>query len=350
MQLKSIFPIAVGLAVSHAFAIAPYSLDTFQNGTLSGWSGSTQASTLPSIVSTGGPAGANDKYLRVKSNGGTTAGGKLSIHNETQWAGDYVTNKITAVELDVKNEGTTTIKYRFVIEGISGARFVSTVPVTITPNSGWIHIAFPINSSSMTLTQGAGTLNECIATGYRIWLRHSDTASNNGSAIVAQIGVDNIFAIPGQQVLASSYIFGPGLNISGNLTNIVASDNSYLVGQVNVAAEETGDPVTIDFELTSPYTNPTAIDIISETKGEVPDIYVYADLLNWNTGLFEPIGESQLSTIDVQKFFRATGNFTRFVKAVTKQMRLRFHFAVPASETDLPWKVWIDRLTLQVSQ
>lgn len=342
--------ISLGVAISIAApAITVYSPDTFQSGTLSGWSGSTSGSTAPSNVSTGGPSGTGDRYLRVKSTGGSGAGSHLSMHNETQWSGNYIAAKVSSIEMDVKNEGSSTIKWRVAIEGASGARFVSTVPVTITPGSGWQHISFPINAASMTLTQGAGTFDDCVNSAIRIWFRHSDTPSNGGTAITAQLGVDNVWAIAGTTIFPNWHLFGPGNQIGGSLNDLFNSDNAVLIGQVNPAAEETGDPITLSVTAISPVATPLAIDAIVECRGEIVDIVQYVDLYDWTANQYVRIGTSSTTTTDTHRAYRATGLMSRFVKTGTKEISAILHFNVPASEIDLPYKVWIDRLNIQVT-
>src|SRR5262245_29513766 len=84
------------LCPSLSWAIAPNQVDNFQDGTLQNWSGGS----APTNISTGGPTGVGDRYLRISANSGL-----LGVFNRVQWSGNYVLAAIDHVNMNLNNFG-----------------------------------------------------------------------------------------------------------------------------------------------------------------------------------------------------------------------------------------------------
>jgi len=98
-----------------AFALSVGQIDTFEDGTTQNWVvgllGAPHANP-PINVSSGGPSGVDDNYLRLTAVGGAGPGSRLSTINLNQWAGDYITDGITAISMDLYNQGQTDLYLR----------------------------------------------------------------------------------------------------------------------------------------------------------------------------------------------------------------------------------------------
>src|SRR5688572_16024391 len=65
-------------------------VDDSQDGTTMGWDEGSASINPPTNQPTGGPAGANDRYLQNISSGGGGAGSRMVMLNFTpRWDGDY---------------------------------------------------------------------------------------------------------------------------------------------------------------------------------------------------------------------------------------------------------------------
>jgi hypothetical protein len=163
--------------------------DTFQDGTLNSWSSGAPDPTPPFNISTGGPQGSNDRYVRITSSGGSGAGSKLVINNTNQWKGNYISAGIGNINVFLKNEGSSVLQMRIAI--LSGSSSCSSVnPVSVPVGSGWITVNFPLSASALT----GGTVNTILANVTEVRLLHRSTPGTTGDPIAAQLGVDNITA------------------------------------------------------------------------------------------------------------------------------------------------------------
>jgi hypothetical protein len=188
---------------STALAVSFGQSDTFENGTVQGWSvGPGGHSSPPTNIATGGPSGADDNYLRATALGGGGAGSRLAFFNSMQWSGNYLAAGITAISMHVNNFGPNEAHLRLRFLGFSGGPtndVAITNAIVVPPGSGWSLITFTIDPASLVTLQGSATGALSNATELRIF--HNPAATyppqpTGPPAINVQLGFDNIRAIP----------------------------------------------------------------------------------------------------------------------------------------------------------
>ena len=110
------------LPASASSQVAAGHVNTFEDGSTQGWLinllglGAPPAAALPTNVTTGGPGGLGDNYLRLTGLGGTGAGGRLMALNPVSWGGNYLSAGITSIRMDAINLGSTDLFLRFLVE------------------------------------------------------------------------------------------------------------------------------------------------------------------------------------------------------------------------------------------
>lgn len=182
------------LALPAGAAIVVGQTDDFENGTLLGWDSGSRNPNGPTNVPSGGPAGANDHFLHLTSNGSSGAGGKLVVFNADQWTGDYLGAGVTSIRMQVDNLGATNLALRLILEGGAG-RLTTVDPVTVPAGSGWETVSFSLTSANLT----GGNFNAVMGQVSTLDLVHSPSAiafRSSAPNIAAVLGVDNITAVP----------------------------------------------------------------------------------------------------------------------------------------------------------
>lgn len=181
-------------------AVTVGQLDNFEDGTTQGWTSALLGAanpTPPANVSTGGPAGADDNFLRLSSVGGAGAGSRLVGINPSQWGGDYTANGVAWIAMDVNNFGASDLYLRLLFEdptvGPPSNTAFSTDAILLRAGSGWNSVMFPILRTD--LTAGLGSVADALANATVLRIFSSSAAAFPGEAIVASLGVDNICAI-----------------------------------------------------------------------------------------------------------------------------------------------------------
>jgi hypothetical protein len=178
-------------------AVTPGQIDTFQDGTTDNWfnGGNMQ----PMNISSGGPLGANDHFLKVTANGSGSLG-RLTVFNRTQWLGNYITAGVNEIDLDLNNFSNITLSIRLAFKsdtfsGVPG--YVTTNAFSLAPNSGWQHAVFSITPATMTAVNGPSPFATFFSAPaeFRI-INASSTGDLNGDSVVGQLGIDNILAVP----------------------------------------------------------------------------------------------------------------------------------------------------------
>jgi hypothetical protein len=189
-----------------AYAVTIGQIDTFGTGT-AGWIAPDPGNPNPPTTALGGPGGGTDAYLRLVANGGIfapeLAGSRLTVLNEAQWTGNYLSASIGAIGMDVNNFGPADVSLRLLFEsmpvpGPPVAIAFSTNPIVVPAGSGWTHIVLPITPGSLTAPFGSVTTALTNTTVFRLF--HNPNAAfggpNNGPPTISDtFGVDNITAI-----------------------------------------------------------------------------------------------------------------------------------------------------------
>ena len=202
-QLAGLLLVAVCLLQPVAgSAVTLGQIDTFEDGTLQGWSigGTVPTQALPVNVPTGGPGGDGDAYLRLTALGASSpnVGSRLSVFNEAQWTGNYLAAGVNAITMSVKNLGTTNLSLRLVLAHFPVDGFpadlmaMSTVPVVLPTGSGWTPVVFPLRPGWLKAI--AGTVQAALTTPGELRLVHNPNVSWPPPRVIASLGADNIKA------------------------------------------------------------------------------------------------------------------------------------------------------------
>lgn len=195
------------LPASGSAQITLNQVDTFQGSSSTvGW-GTGAGAPTPTVITTGGPAGAGDQYMQLASDGGAGAGSRLTVFNRAQWLGNYNAAGVNAIEMDLlspsSNPATLTIRVAYKTTTAAGSSGYSTADAFAfsLPNDGqWHHAVFRLNNTEMApvlATNGTSPttpFSTFISSPGEMRLLHSDAPSINGTAVVAMLGVDNIRA------------------------------------------------------------------------------------------------------------------------------------------------------------
>lgn len=173
--------------------------NSFQDGEMAGWGG-------PSAFNNpdGGPNGAGDRFLDVVSDG-SGSGGRLATHNTTDWLGNYQAAGVTGVSMMLRNFNSVALEMRIVLfDAVSHARWTSSTPVNLAPNSGWTLATFSFAENDLTRVQGTSSYQDVITNVERFMIRHdAGSPSAGGSAITGEMGIDNIQAVPEPATIAA---------------------------------------------------------------------------------------------------------------------------------------------------
>lgn len=217
--MKPIMPIFAALALlpvlgaSSASAIVFGQIDDFENGTTMGWANGVPGYVVN--VNTGGPAGTNDNFLQLTADG-VGQGGRLTTFNLQQWLGNYVVQGVTAIQLDLRNQGSTQLSIRLAFKSANTADapgFLSQA-IVLAPGSGWQRFSISLTAANMIRVGNPAVYNTFFSTGVadvRI-INQVGTTTLNGDFVTGQIGIDNIRAVPEPTTVA---LLAGGLGLLG---------------------------------------------------------------------------------------------------------------------------------------
>ncbi|MFO0912905.1 MAG: hypothetical protein U0795_08105 [Pirellulales bacterium] len=188
----------IGSAVADAATI--YVPQGFDSGKAEGWSGAS-GSAAPKVMASGGPQGAGDEYLLATSLGGGGRGSHLAVYQTSAaWVGDLQGAGAKGLSVDLMNPTSSQpLTMRLVVFGprVNESRWTSTAALSIPNDGQWHRFYFPLGSSVMTRVAGNASYDQTAKGALRLMLRHDTlTPSSGGTAIRAQLGIDNIALVP----------------------------------------------------------------------------------------------------------------------------------------------------------
>jgi len=185
-----------------AWSITAGQIDDFQDSTTAGWAVGVMSPVPPVNVASGGPDGVGDAYLELTSQGGGGPGSRLAVANALQWTGDYLAEGIPAVVLDANLFSANPVSLRLALVGPGGA-FASATPVVFPAFSGWQLAEFSLDAADLIAVSEGATLELTLSNVTSLRLFHSAGTPGlpaggipNGEPIVANLGLDNIEAVP----------------------------------------------------------------------------------------------------------------------------------------------------------
>jgi hypothetical protein len=188
-------------------AVSSNQLDDFQNGTVQSWQKGSASSLQPTNIANGGPTGAGDNYLQVVSQGGGGPNSRMTVFNDSQWSGNYVTAGVRQIDVDLANFGAQSLDIRIAINGgtiVGGGPgnciatcYSSNFAVTVPADGQWRNFTFPLQTSSMVLaggSSGSEPLNTVLSNAIELRIVSGTLPNWIGTAVVGTLGIDNVFA------------------------------------------------------------------------------------------------------------------------------------------------------------
>jgi len=175
-------------------------IDMFENGTTQGWGGSYSTLTpLPMNMSTGGPAGLDDGYMEISTNGF-----HLATRNQSRaWTGNFQVVGVKAISMDlVQLAGHSDVRLRLALFGPGG--MFATVERTRPLNErvGWMHHTFHLGVTDLVYvpgSEGTGILADTLSKVTTVLIRHDSLLPSPPGThpphIKATVGLDNITAV-----------------------------------------------------------------------------------------------------------------------------------------------------------
>ena len=171
-------------------------VNTFEPGIEYGWrTGNANNPTLQ----LGGPGGAGDTYLRLNSDGSGNSG-KLTMFDNLNWWGDFITAGVSAVSVDLRNfdpqNRPLSIRLGFRVASSQGSGGWCTQAITLPADGQWRTFTFALTPENMTAVGTNLTWAQMMANVSEMRILHAPNPAVQGTNIVSSIGVDNVRAIP----------------------------------------------------------------------------------------------------------------------------------------------------------
>jgi hypothetical protein len=116
------------------------------------------------------------------------------MFNAPQWNGDYITEGVSQISMDIRNSGNTELNVRLAFQSNTGSRGSTNDVFLLAPGSGWMSVTFDI--TDLFVESGPDTPLELLSAVNQMRILSSEDPNYRGDIIAATLDVDNIFAVP----------------------------------------------------------------------------------------------------------------------------------------------------------
>lgn len=175
-------------------AVTINQIDDFQSGSLHNWARGNFA-MQPLNISTGGPAGSGDAFMRIASDG-NGSNGKMLVYNDSRWTGNFT--GFSSITMDLINLGTTSLSMRLSFRdtaGMSTSGFITNDVISLLPGSGWQTMVFDL--SDLIAIETSASAPTYMANIAQMRILHAPASTTVlGENVAGILGVDNIAAVP----------------------------------------------------------------------------------------------------------------------------------------------------------
>jgi hypothetical protein len=185
-----------------AHAVTLNQVDDFQSGTTANWMNGPPSAD-PVNVSSGGPAGAGDRFLQAASTGVGGAGSRMVVFNRAQWLGNFNLTGANAIEIDLKNLSPVPaqqLSMRIAFKqttAMGAAGYVTNTALALPADGSWHHAVFKLAGADMVgINAGGLTLSNLLDNPAEMRILSSAAPSLDGDVIGAKLGIDNIRLVP----------------------------------------------------------------------------------------------------------------------------------------------------------
>ena len=185
-------------------------------------------------------------------------------------------------------------------------------------------------------------------------LRFSVTDDPNNSVTEAALDAFEIFELicedTGQIVLPTGFTIIRGRLVSGDVTDLHHSDNSYLVVQPGITQDPNEPPVWLELDGTAPTDTPTGLKFTLETNVSTPGVTQTILLYDYVAQAYEevdsrtaPFGNDLIVEIQVD------GDPSRFIEPETMAVKAQLTWLPGPLVIEYPWNVNIDQANWRVT-
>jgi hypothetical protein len=183
-------------------------------------------------------------------------------------------------------------------------------------------------------------------------------SSNDGSNVTEMIGSPHVScpfyleAIPIAEdttVAPVDYTVFRGLQVSGQLSDVQATDDQYLKFNPGITLNPSEPPVWIEFEGTLPSDNPTTLSVTLEASANSVSINQSIEMFNWDIGQYQLV-DSRLASLNSDSVvtINVTSNVADYVQAGTGHIKTRTGWRASGIVFLFPWTICIDHVAWTV--
>ena len=148
----------------------------------------------------------------------------------------------------------------------------------------------------------------------------------------------------------SSFSYSPGNPVSGGLSDLWDSDNSYLVARPGVVFSSGQQPLRLTLSSTATTSTPTRVAMVVEAKASAANFQQTIEFWNFQTNQWVIADTRAIGTTENSIEVQAPGTASNYVQSTTREMRTRLGYKATGAVFQYPWRINWDQTVWKVTR
>ena len=146
-----------------------------------------------------------------------------------------------------------------------------------------------------------------------------------------------------RSVRVSAFSMFRGIVLSGGLTQLINSDDMWIVMRPGVVLSNSEAPIQLIVEATSPSSTLTQLTFQVESHADRLNLGQFISLYDFQAGAWVAVDTHNLTTGDQTVMVHIASNAARFLQPTTHLLRTRLAYRTVAPIFSYPWRISVDQ-------
>jgi hypothetical protein len=177
------------------------------------------------------------------------------------------------------------------------------------------------------------------AEAYALCLQNIVTRINYHAENIDIVAFSGVGRVP-----ASSVTLFRGAALSGGISNLGDSDDSYLVIRPGVVFASSDYPVQAILSATAPTASPSGLRFLLEAKASAANVNQRIELFDFSTGQYVVVDQRTATLSDSITQYTVPANQPDFVDPTTLSIKARIGFKAMSAVFSYPWTASLDQV------
>jgi hypothetical protein len=147
-----------------------------------------------------------------------------------------------------------------------------------------------------------------------------------------------------KQIPPNAFVVIRGIQTGGDLSSVIASDESYMMFEPGITLSPAEPPVWLEFRSTSLTADPSTLSFAIEAAANTTGLVQRIEVFDYGVGAWQLADTRVASTADVTTTVVLAGDLSRFIFDESGEMKARVSWKAEGPVFLFPWTIRLDQV------